>query len=563
MPREVKRLGDLLVESGKITDRELQEALNKQKITGKRLGEILTEEGYITEEDIIDILEIQLGIQRVYLDFIEIDHKLVKLVPERLARKYTLVPTRIVNDKIQVAMSDPLNIFAQEDVRISSGYEVKPQISTNAEIIKVIDKLYSGEKVEKAAEEFSKEHKLKLEREESEKLNELEDISHAPIVKLVDLILSDAINSKSSDIHIEPFEKYIKIRYRIDGVLYEQKKLPVEFQGALITRIKILANMNIAEKRIPQDGRMKIDYKGKFVDLRVSVLPTINGEKVVIRILKNDNVTVGKEKLGMNQEEIKLLNDMIKIPYGIILVTGPTGSGKSTTLYTILNELNDNNKNIITVEDPVEYILEGVNQVNVNNKAGLTFASGLRSILRQDPDIVMIGEMRDNETAEIAVRAAITGHLVLSTIHTNDAPSSIMRLIDMGIEPYLVATSLGGVIAQRLVRTICPNCKEAYEASNYEKEVLEIKGEEKINLYRGNGCPQCHGTGYSGRTGVYEMMEITKLHRELIMNGASAEKIKEESIKNGMTTIKRACEKLVIEGVTTFEELVKTAFLKE
>ncbi|SMC24410.1 type IV pilus assembly protein PilB [Clostridium acidisoli DSM 12555] len=563
MAREIKRLGDLLVELGKITDRELKEALNKQKNTGKRLGEILTDEGYITEEDIIDVLEIQLGIQRVYLDFVDIDFKLTKLVPERLARKHTLVPTAIIGDKIEVAMADPLNIFAQDDVRISSGYEVNPLIATRDEIVKVIDKLYSGEKVERAAEEFSREHKLKVEKEENEHLNEIEDISNAPIVKLVDLILSDAINSKSSDIHIEPFEKYIKIRYRIDGVLYEQKRLPIESQGALITRIKILSNMNIAEKRIPQDGRMKIEYKGKYVDLRVSVLPTINGEKVVIRILKNDSVTVGKEKLGMNELEIKLLENMIKIPYGIILVTGPTGSGKSTTLYTILNELNDNYKNIITVEDPVEYMLEGVNQVNVNNKAGLTFASGLRSILRQDPDIVMIGEMRDNETAEIAARAAITGHLVLSTIHTNDAPSSIMRLIDMGIEPYLAATALGGIIAQRLVRTVCTNCKESYDASNYEKEVLEIDKNEQIKLYKGKGCPQCHGTGYHGRTGVYEMMEITKEHRELIMNGASADELKKLSVENNMQTIRKACEKLVIRGITTFDELVKTAFLKE
>lgn len=563
MAREIKRLGDLLVEAGKITDRELKEALNKQKNTGKRLGEILTDEGYITEEDIIDVLEIQLGIQRVYLDFVDIDFKLTKLVPERLARKYTLVPTAIVGEKLEVAMADPLNIFAQDDVRISSGYEVNPLIATRDEIVKVIDKLYSGEKVERAAEEFSREHKLKVEKEENEHLNEIEDISNAPIVKLVDLILSDAINSKSSDIHIEPFEKYIKIRYRIDGVLYEQKRLPIESQGALITRIKILSNMNIAEKRIPQDGRMKIEYKGKYVDLRVSVLPTINGEKVVIRILKNDSVTVGKEKLGMNELEIKSLENMIKIPYGIILVTGPTGSGKSTTLYTILNELNDNYKNIITVEDPVEYMLEGVNQVNVNNKAGLTFASGLRSILRQDPDIVMIGEMRDNETAEIAARAAITGHLVLSTIHTNDAPSSIMRLIDMGIEPYLAATALGGIIAQRLVRTVCTNCKESYDASNYEKEVLEIDKNEQIKLYKGKGCPQCHGTGYHGRTGVYEMMEITKEHRELIMNGASVEELKKLSVENNMQTIRKACEKLVIRGITTFDELVKTAFLKE
>ncbi len=564
MPREVKRLGDLLVEAGKITEKELEEALTKQKNTGKRLGEILTDEGYITEEDIIDVLEIQLGIQRVYLDFLDIDFKLTKLIPERLARKHILVPTGIVNEKIQVVMSDPLNIFAQDDVRVASGYEVQPLIATKSEIIKIIDKLYSGEKVEKAAEEFTREHKLKIEKEENEHLSEIKDISNAPIVKLINLILSDAINSNSSDIHIEPFEKYLKIRYRIDGVLYEQKKLPIESLGAITTRIKILSNMNIAEKRIPQDGRMKIEYNSKSVDLRVSSIPTINGEKIVIRILRQDSVHVGKDKLGMDEQEIKVLERMIKIPYGIILVTGPTGSGKSTTLYTILNELNNNEKNIITVEDPVEYVLDGVNQVNVNNKAGLTFATGLRSILRQDPDIVMIGEMRDSETAEIAVRAAITGHLVLSTIHTNDAASSIMRLVDMGIEPYLVAMALGGIIAQRLVRTICPNCSESYEASNYEKEVLEIHKNEQLTLYKGKGCVKCHHSGYHGRVGVYEIMEITKEHRELIMNRASAEELKQLSIeKNNIQTIRKSCTNLVISGVTTFDELVKTAFLKE
>lgn len=564
MARTTKRLGDLLVQAGKITEDDLQIVLKNQKISGKRLGEILVEENYISEDEMIDMLEMQFGIQRVYLDFIDVNYGISKLVPETLARQNNLVPIDIKNNKIEIAMSDPLNVFAQDDVKIASGYEVKAFIASSSEINKLIDKVYSSEKVEKATKELQKEHKLKIEKDEGKHLNEIKDISNAPIVKLVDLILSDAINMDSSDIHIEPFENYVRIRYRIDGILYEEKKIPKEFLGSINTRIKILSNMDIAEKRIPQDGRMKIDFKGEIVDLRVSSLPTINGEKIVIRILKNDSVHVGIDKLGMQDEEIDKLNKMISMPYGIILVTGPTGSGKSTTLYTILNELNDNKKNIITIEDPVEYKLDGINQINVNNKAGLTFSLGLRSILRQDPDIIMIGEMRDNETAEIAVKSAITGHLVLSTIHTNDAATSVMRLIDMGIEPYLVSTALGGIIAQRLVRKICPNCREEYEAGSYEKTVLGVDVNKPLKLYRGKGCPKCHGTGYFSRTGVYEIMEIDKEHREYILQGESSDKLKQLSIeKNNMKTIKMSCTDLVLNGVTTFNELLRSAFIKE
>lgn len=562
MSREIKRLGDLLVEAGKITEKELEEALKKQKVTEKRLGEILIDGRYITEEDIMDVLEIQLGIQRVYLDFVNINYKLTKLVPENLARKYILVPVSITGDKIEIAMADPLNIFAQDDVRISSGYEVKPVIATNDEIIKCIDKMYSGEKVEKAAQEFTKEHNLKIEKEENQHLEDT-DINRAPIVKIVDLVLSDAINSGGSDIHIEPFDNYIKIRYRIDGMLIEKKKLPIESLAPLTTRIKILSNLDIAEKRMPQDGRMKVKVGDEDIDLRISTLPTIHGEKIVIRILRSNSANISKKNLGMDKDNIAKLEKIIKSPYGIILVTGPTGSGKSTTLYTILSELNSNDRNIITVEDPVEYVLEGVNQVNVNIKAGLTFSAGLRSILRQDPDIVMIGEMRDAETAEISVRAAITGHLVLSTIHTNDAASSIVRLMDMGVEPYLVASALTGIIAQRLVRKICKYCTEQYEASSYEKGILGVTKTEGLKLRKGKGCPRCNGTGYLGRMGVYEIMEITQKHKELIMDSGSTEDLKNLSIKNGMKTIRKSCEELVLSGETTVDELLKIASLKE
>ncbi len=561
MGRVVKRLGDLLVESGKITEKDLADALKKQKNTGKRLGELLIEEQIITEEDIIDVLEIQLGIQRVYLDFINIDAKVVKYVPENLARKYLLVPIEIKGSQIDVAMSDPLNMFALDDVRVASGYEVNPLIASVAEIEKTMDKLYSGQKVEKAAQEFAREHNISLEKED-ETLEEISDINKAPIIKLVDLIFNDAVKLSSSDIHIEPFENYIKVRYRIDGQLVEKKRLPIEFLSALTTRIKILSNLNIAEKRLPQDGRMKLKVDKENIDLRISTLPTIHGEKIVIRILRNNSLIISKKSLGMNKEDIEKLERIIKSPFGIILVTGPTGSGKSTTLYTILNEINSDNTNIVTVEDPVEYLLEGINQVNVNVKAGLTFAKGLRSILRQDPDIVMIGEMRDVETAEISVRAAITGHLVLSTIHTNDAASTIVRLEEMGLEPYLVASSLTGIIAQRLVRKICTNCKEEYEASSYEKEILGDSN-NNVSLWRGKGCPACNNSGYLGRIGVYEIMEITKEHRELIIKNATTREIKDYSIKSGMKTIKQNCKELVLNGQTTIDELAKITFLKE
>ena len=562
MGRVVKRLGDLLVESGKITEKDLADALKKQKNTGKRLGELLIEEQIITEEDIIDVLEIQLGIQRVYLDFINIDAKVVKYVPENLARKYLLVPIEIKGSQIDVAMSDPLNMFALDDVRVASGYEVNPLIASVAEIEKTMDRLYSGQKVEKAAQEFAKEHNISLEKED-ETLDEISDINKAPIIKLVDLIFNDAVKSSSSDIHIEPFENYIKVRYRIDGQLVEKKRLPIEFLSALTTRIKILSNLNIAEKRLPQDGRMKLKVDKENIDLRISTLPTIHGEKIVIRILRNNSLIISKKSLGMNKEDIEKLERIIKSPFGIILVTGPTGSGKSTTLYTILNEINSDNTNIVTVEDPVEYLLEGINQVNVNVKAGLTFAKGLRSILRQDPDIVMIGEMRDVETAEISVRAAITGHLVLSTIHTNDAASTIVRLEEMGLEPYLVASSLTGIIAQRLVRKICTNCKEEYEASPFEKEILGHFNDDNVSLWRGKGCPACNNSGYLGRIGVYEIMEITKEHRELIIKNATIREIKDYSIKSGMKTIKESCKELVLNGQTTIDELAKITFLKE
>lgn len=522
----------------------------------------MVSEKIVTEDEIVDVLQMQTGIPKAYFDEYFVDKKAVLTIPEGLAQKYNLIPISFNGDKLNVAMSDPMNMFALDDVRIASGYEVVPMIATSTQIRRAIETYYTSQKIEKAAAEATKNYNISpKEIDDNEAGISRENVNEAPIVKLVDFIIREAVRLQSSDIHIEPFEKYIRVRYRIDGELHEKQKIQTQSLQAIMTRIKIISNLNIAEKRLPQDGRMKVFIDGKNIDLRVSILPTIFGEKAVIRILKNDSKNISKEKLGMGKESMQKLENIIKSPYGIILTTGPTGSGKSTTLYAILKELNDEHRNIVTVEDPVEYMMEGINQVNVNVKAGLTFSSGLRAILRQDPDIIMIGEMRDNETAEIAVRAAITGHLVLSTIHTNGAAASIIRLFDMGIQPYLVANSLSGIIAQRLVKRICPNCREEYEAKAYEKKILGIDNSRKIILYRGKGCPKCNGTGYLGRTGVYEIMEITKEMRDKIVENPDIDFIERQAIENGMSTIRSSCEKLVYEGKTTIDELIKIAFL--
>lgn len=560
--QQKKRLGDMLVELGTITPEQLEEELKRQKITGKRLGELLIEDGLLTENEMLSLLEVQLGIPRVYLNMLVVDEKAVKIIPQSLAVRYNLIPVYFNEDKISVAMSDPLNIFALDDVKIASGYEVEPLLSTQDEIKRAIDKYYSAQMVKKVADELSKEQAVKAD-EDSKIENNFDDIRNAPVVKLVDSVVDNAVKARASDIHIEPFENFVKIRYRIDGELQEVLKTPKDTMGALVTRIKILANLNIAEKRVPQDGRIITQADGKPVDLRISTLPTVNGEKIVIRILKKDNFLVDKERIGLSKEDENKLEDMIKSPHGIILVTGPTGSGKSTTLYTILKDLNKPNRNIITVEDPVEYSMEGINQVNVNIKAGLTFAAGLRSILRQDPDIIMIGEIRDNETAEIAIRAAITGHLVLSTIHTNDASSTAYRLIDMGIEPYLVATSLSGIISQRLVRKICPRCIEEYEATDYEKDILGVARDERLILHRGRGCKQCNDTGYKERIAAFEIINMDRETREAIMKGVNIDEFKDLCRAKGMKTLRESCERLVLEGITTVDELIKIAYLKE
>jgi len=558
-----KRLGDLLLDNNMITKEQLLKALETQNQTGMKFGEVLVSLGYVTEQDIIELLEFQLGIPHVKLEKINIDKDAALLVSENLARRYGLIPIRKEKGMLTVAMSDPLNVYAIDDVKIYTGMEVQPLIATVKEVNKAIDKFFGTKKALDAVEEFKKEQESSIKiYARAEEEQSFDEVSNAPAVKLVNSIIEQAVRSRASDIHIEPFENHIIIRFRIDGQLYEVMRPEIGIMPAISARIKIIGGMNIAEKRLPQDGRFNAEVDNRAFDLRVSILPTVFGEKIVIRIADPASFIVSKSKLGMNEKDQKSFSDMLKNPHGIILVTGPTGSGKTVTLYSAINELNKPNVNIITIEDPVEALIEGVNQVQVNYKTGLTFALGLRSILRQDPDVIMLGEIRDSETAEIAVKAAITGHLVLSTLHTNDAPSSVIRLIDMGIEPFMVASAITGVISQRLVRVICNECKYKKAAT---PEQLKALGSEydHAEIYYGKGCPVCNGTGYKGRVGVYEIMTITSKHRELINKGCSTDELMALCIENGMTTLKENVTKLVLSGVTSLEEMLRIAYSNE
>ncbi len=558
MARNNVRLGDLLVKANKITRSQLIEILELQKVKKKKIGELIVEEGLLTEEEIIEVLKEQLGIDMVTLSSIDIHDRAVSMVSEGLCKKYDIFPFYIEDGVIKVAVSDPLNIFAIDDVEINTGCKVMPYIATKDEIRNATERFYSGRNVENAINEINK--TVTGSNVKADEIDKMDDVKNAPTVKLVDSLLKNAVEQRASDIHIEPYEKFIRIRFRVDGVLKEISTFSIDVLSGIVTRIKILADLNIAERRVPQDGRIVTKINNKNIDMRVSILPLITGEKVVIRILDRSNYKVGRERLGMSPEDLQKLDDIISSPHGIILVTGPTGSGKSTTLYTVLSELNDPQNNIVTVEDPVEYSLEGINQINVNSKVGLTFASGLRSILRQDPDIVMIGEIRDSETAEIGIRAAITGHLVLSTLHTNDAPSSIIRLVDMGIEPFMVATALKGVIAQRLVRKICPHCKEEHVADIAEKRLLGVDENKYAVHYKGKGCAACNYTGYAGRMGVYEIMDIDRDLKDLILKTSNSDIVKDLAIKKGMKTLAMSAKELVLSGQTTIDEMMKIIF---
>jgi type IV pilus assembly protein PilB len=556
-----RKLGDILVDAGKITQEQLEYSLELQKKRGDKLGKILVDEGIITEDEIIQVLEYQLGIPHVILEKYYIDPEVAKIIPESLARRYNVIPIKKYKDMLTVAMSDPMNIFAIDEIKMATGLGIQPAIASEEDIRSAIEYYYGKQTAEKAIEDFKKEYRIENNIELDREL--LDQVNNAPVVRLVNSIIEQAVVNRASDIHIEPGDKKLRIRFRIDGELQEVMSTPMHTHGAVVARIKIMSNLNIAERRLPQDGRVEMDVAGKNLDLRISVLPTVYGEKVVIRLLDRGNFLMNKKQLGFTEDNIDKYNALIKAPYGIILVTGPTGSGKTTTLYTALRELNDASVNIITLEDPVEYRLEGINQVQINSKAGLTFANGLRSILRQDPNIIMVGEIRDEETANLAVRAAITGHLVLSTMHTNDAASSVVRLVDMGVEPYLVASSVMGVISQRLVRKVCLDCKEEYRASEEELRILGIEPGENIIIYKGKGCNSCNGTGYKGRTAIHEIMMVTRKHRNLINERVSSDKLAQLSVDLGMKTLRDNCIELVLKGITTVEEMVKVVYIQD
>lgn len=544
-----KRLGDLLVENGIISQEQLQEALAEQRKTKRRLGDLLISQGYITEQQLIEVLEFQLGIPHVSLFKYNIDPAITGIIPESMAKRHQVLPFMKEGGKLMVAMADPLDYFAIEDLRMTTGFRIEPAISTREELQRAIARHYG-------MRDSMSQMMVELPSQEDFEETEITDEA-SPIVRLVNQMIQQAVQLRASDIHVDPGENNLLIRYRIDGSLKTERLIPKQMQGFITARLKIMARLNIAERRLPQDGRIKMQFDYKMIDIRVSTLPTMHGEKIVLRLLDLTTGVKSLDNLGFNERNVEAFRDMIERPYGILLITGPTGSGKTTTLYSALNHLNKENVNIITVEDPVEYQLEGINQVHVNPAVGLTFAAGLRSILRQDPNIVMVGEIRDTETAEIAVRASLTGHLVLSTLHTNDAISTISRLRDMGIEPYLIASSLLGVVAQRLVRKICTECREAYTPSEQEMILMRNYGLHMDTLYRGKGCGHCNSTGFRGRIAIHEVMAIDDKLRALVASSASVEELRRAAQDSGMIQLLEDGIVKVSEGITTVHEVMR------
>jgi type IV pilus assembly protein PilB len=567
-------LADLMVEDQLITADQLKEALGSMKSGGDKLGSALLEKGFITEEKLLEFLAEKTGIQYVSLtDFGDISEDAVAAVPEALARKKMLMPFNKTKNRLMIAVADPLDVMVADDLRMSTGCEVVRCLASEGEIAAAHDKYYKQATSQEVLDDILKqsevteeaadgvEHVEEKSGQDAEMGSEKE-AEDAPVIKMVNLIMANAIKTHASDIHIEAYAKDLRVRYRIDGVLHEQPAIPKKFHGAICARIKIMSNLNIAERRVPQDGRTKLKVDGKDIDMRVSVLPCAPGEKVVMRILDSSGLKVNMTQLGFEPEAMAVFKKAMEAPYGVSLVTGPTGSGKSTTLYSALANLNQPDTNIMTAEDPVEYQLHGINQVQVNNQVGLTFPAALRSFLRQDPDIIMVGEIRDAETATIAINAALTGHLVFSTLHTNDTSQTITRLGMMGVEPFLVSAAMLMIEAQRLLRGICPKCKEPYEV---EKDFLRKHGlpeaqlaalaGDKVTLYKGKGCENCANTGYRGRQGLYEVMEVTDAMRALILEKASSRQIKELSIKQGMLTLRMCAVRKLLTGLTTVEEM--------
>jgi len=559
-----RRLAEMLVRDNIITQDELEHALELQEKQGGSLGSILIDNKYANEWEIAAAIGKQLNVPFITLSHYEIDPSILKSIPEDLVRKYQIVPIDKTGDTLTVALSDPSNIYLLDELRLLTNCKIVPVISFESDIKEAIERYYpkSESALDEMLKEISDEETAVLEALESGMAEPAEtevdegevEATDAPVIQLVNLIVHEAIRMRASDIHIEPYEKELRLRYRIDGVLHEMKAPPKKFQNAIVSRIKIMSDLDIAERRLPQDGRFKITVQGRSIDFRVSTCPTVFGEKVVIRILDRGNLMLNLTDLGMDPEVLAGFEAQIRAPWGMILVTGPTGSGKSTTLYSALNTINDPRKNIMTIEDPVEYQLRGINQVQVHPEIGLTFAEGLRSFLRQDPDIIMVGEIRDKETAEIAVKAALTGHLVLSTLHTNDAPSTINRLTNMGVEAFLVTASVNLIVAQRLVRRICENCKQFYDPPAELLRSLQIP--EDTKFARGAGCDRCLNSGYKGRVALYELLHLSDAMRDKIIEGISTTQLKRMAIQEGMITLRRAGLQKVAQGVTTIDEVL-------
>jgi len=554
------RLGDMLVQANAISEEQLTRALAAQKGSGRKLGEVLVDEGFLSEEEIAQALSSQMNLEFVDLRNVSVPEKITELVPANILKKYKVFPFGFAPDNMNVlltAMADPMDMIAIDDISIITNLQIEPVVSTTRSIMLAIDKYYGQSELEADLASYTKEKELEVAAQED---IYSDDINNSPIVQLVKELIEKAVRQRASDIHIEPMERQLRIRYRIDGALYEKASYSTKLLPAIAARIKIIGGMDISEKRKPQDGRITQVVDRQEFDIRVSVLPTVFGEKIVMRLTSKNALTREKSQLGFKPYELKQFDHILQNPNGILLVTGPTGSGKSTTLYTALSELNREDVNIITVEDPVEANIDGINQVHVNTKADLTFATALRSILRQDPDIIMIGEIRDTETASIAVQASITGHLVVSTLHTNSAASTITRLADMGVESYLISDSVVGVIAQRLVRRLCPSCKKARQATEEEKELLNVQSQGEVTVYEPCGCTQCDNTGFKGRIGVYEIMEMSPGLKHIINKRGSAEDIKEQALKEGMRTLRMSATDYVLDGTTSIGEMTKVSF---
>ena len=560
-----RRLGELLLAAGTITQEELDRGLELQKTQKGRLGEVLIANNIITEDQLIEALQMQLGIEYVDLSKINIPTELASTVPKNIAKQYQVVPVRQKKDELYLAMADPLNFYAIEEVRKAVRKKVVPMVAHAAQVERAIQVLYGNEGAARAIEEMKREQASgqgndTAVQDSSFVSNQLDDsVNNAPTIRLVNSIIERAINERASDIHLEPRETEMVVRMRIDGLMRMILTVPKDLQSSVISRIKIMSGLDISERRIPQDGRFNVRVRDKDIDLRISTLPTVYGEKIVARLLDKSGGKLNKDNIGLSGHDMETFEKMIKCRSGVLLIVGPTGSGKSTTMYAMIGELNKPEVNMVTLEDPVEYNIDGVNQVPINEKTGMTFANGLRAILRQDPDIIGVGEIRDGETAEIAMRSAITGHVVISTIHTNDAVGTIERLEDIGVEPYLVSSALRGVISQRLVRRICPRCRTAYTPDEDELADLGLPNEEGVQFYKGAGCPECFDTGYRGRIAVFEMLIITGKVRRLISEGASRSEIEAELKKpeNGFVSLRENALRLVREGITTSSELLR------